>query len=217
MFSQVTCKHTHSSYTWYFSYKFLKTVIIKYNVFRLEKQHMIGWEPSLYTTVPIVTYKCHCVEGEWFGCVFVYVSVFACMHACELVYAGFTDLSDFPVSFSVCSCSHDVNTASGWQSEWDRVRESGRDRSVWGLSVRRIDGQTDRLTVSQRQQGLWLADSLQGMWCGIQWSFWPKLPLIPCMSPPEYITQGQRFNFSSFPSYLTIHFPFLFYCSFVVV
>lgn len=69
-------------------------------------------ELFLYTSAPSVTYKCQsCRRGAICLRVCICTSVFACMHGC--VYAGFTDQSDFPVSFSVGSCSHDVNTASG--------------------------------------------------------------------------------------------------------
>lgn len=86
----------------------------------------------VFTPPPQVTYKCQpCKVKRRDLCVFVCL----CVRLWTCVCAGVSDQSDFSVSFPVCSCSHDVNTAS---DEW-RQRD-GQERLE---PVSHTDGWTD--------------------------------------------------------------------------
>lgn len=128
--------------------------------------------------------------GEILPCACLYVWLcFAHVHVPESVC---TQVSLLTVTFPSPSLS--VGKILMWiqhqtdngERERDRQGERARQkRSVWGLSVKRTDGQTDSASEALRAVIGWLPP---GRRCGILWSFWSKLQLILWMSPTEYIT-----------------------------
>ena len=132
---------------------------------------------SRHIAAPSVTHKCQTNKVEiWLS---VCVSVFA-----DVLCAGFTDQSDFPVSFSVCPCSHDVNTAPDWQwregqSEW--ARQTGASGAC--QSVSQSDGQTDSAAEASAEGRDRMNPPGRGR--NTLWSVWTKLQLIPWMSPTD--------------------------------